>query len=408
MDKETEKKCECNGEHCECGDEHCECKDGHCGCKDGHCGCESGHCGCGDEHCGCEDGHDEEPMEEEVKESFPKTVEVEGTGYEKPTDDCLCTVDYTMLDGDRVIEEKTDFKFKVGDMPVICEGFEKGIESMKLNEKCTFTLKPEDAFGSCGDKERNIEPNKEITFKVTLKGMEPVPTPFTIAPENIVKHAEEKKAQGNEMVKRKLQKRALRCYLRALDYLDNDYRIPEDQKEAAKKIQTILFGNISAMHLHFKEYDQVIEYTDKVLAVDAENLKALLRRGKAYLEKGQVEKAESDFNKVLSIDPNNKEVKYEMSGIKRKRMEEEKNDKRRYAKMFSALGSLGEVDEEQKKLQEAQEEQRKKEWEEIKKKQEEEEKKKEEAKKMEEEKPKEEEVKKEENTPMEEEKPKEN
>ena len=120
------------------------------------------------------------------------------------------------------------------------------------------------------------------------------------------------------MVKRKLQKRALRCYLRGLDYLDNDYRIPEDQKENAKKIQTLLFSNAAAMYLHLKEYLKVIEYTEKVLANDSGNLKAFLRRGKAHLELGHIEKAQVDFDEVLKIDPENKEVKIELNGIKRK------------------------------------------------------------------------------------------
>ncbi|ELP93488.1 FK506-binding protein, putative [Entamoeba invadens IP1] len=338
---------------------------------------ETEKCGCGEcqEHndacCGScchdhDDAQDEPIVQEPSVPQFPKTVEKEGTGYEKPLDDCVCVVDYTLSLGDKVIESKNDFKFVIGDLPVICDGFEKGVESMKLNEVCSFTLKAEDAFGDEGDKTRNIPPKAEVSFKVTLKSMESVPSPYTIAPENIVKHAEQKKIQGNELVKRKMQKRALRCYLRGLEYLDNDYRIPDDQKEASKKIQLILYSNVSAMYLHLKQYDSVIEYCDKVTASDEKNLKALLRRGKAYLEKLQVEKAQVDFNKVLEIDPNNKEVKLEMSQIKKKQVEADKKDKQRYARMFSALGSLSQVEEEQKKRQEAYTEKAKKEWEQLK------------------------------------------
>lgn len=374
MSAEEVKCCgtECCGEQCSdqcCGNKCCEeeCCGKQC-CGDQCCG---NNC-CGDNCCNdncCEDDEEFEPLVEE--DAFPKTIIQEGRGYEKPSDDCLVVVDYVMKMGETIIEQQTDFTYKVGDMPVICEGFEKGVESMKSNEICEFTLEPKDAFGVEGDKTRNIPSNAEITFRVTLKKMEPVPTPFTIAPEDIVKHAENKKLHGNEMVKKKLHKRALRCYLRGLDYLDNDYRIPEDQKENAKKVQTLLFSNVAAMYLHLKEYYKVIEYAEKVLTNDSTNLKAYLRRGKAYLENGHIEKAQKDFDEVLKIDPQNKEVKNEMMNIKKKQQLEDKKDKQRYARMFGALGSLSEVDAEQKKRQEEIEERRKKEWEEIKRKQEE-------------------------------------
>ena len=381
----SEQKMECCGECCgeQCNDQCCG---GNC-CGDKCCGdkcCGNGCCGdnCCKDNC-CQDGcccHEEEEEDEEItplveEQQFPKTIIQEGRGYEKPSDDCLVVVDYVMKMGETVIEQQNDLTYKVGDMPVICDGFEKAVESMKSNEICEFTLEPKDAFGAEGDKARNIPGNTPISFRVTLKKMEPVPTPFTIAPENIVSHAESKKAHGNEMVKRKLHKRALRCYLRGLDYLDNDYRIPEDHKENAKKVQTLLFSNAAAMYLHLKEYYKVIEYAEKVLENESGNLKAFLRRGKANLELGHIEKAQKDFDEVLKIDPNNKEVKVEMSNIKRKQQLEDKKDKQRYAKMFGALGSLSDVDAEQKKRQEEIEERRKKEWEEIKRKQEEAEKK---------------------------------
>lgn len=264
-----------------------------------------------------------------------------------PTDDCKCVVDYTMSVDGKVVEEKKDFHFVIGDEPVICDGFEKGVESMNLGEICTFTLEPKYAFGEQGDASRNIPANTPVTFHIELKAMEQVPTPFTIAPESIVKHAEDKKVQGNALVKKQMHKRALRCYMRALDYLDNDYRIPEDQKEAAKKIQNILYLNAAAMHLHLKEYPKVIEFADMVLKADDKNLKAYLRRGKAHIELKQLSAAEADFLKALDLDPSNGDAKNGMAIINRAKAEETKKDKQRYAKMFSALGSLS--DDEPKK-----------------------------------------------------------
>ncbi|KAL7715467.1 peptidylprolyl isomerase [Entamoeba marina] len=313
---------------CQCGDECCDDNCDHCDhCEDDNCG----HCDCG---CEGDNGEDDIMSEEDEVEEFDKEVITEGTGYEKPIDDCVCIVDYTITVHDETVEEVKDFTFTVGDVPVICSGFEKGVESMKLNEVCTS-----------GSVEHHVGSNEVVNFKVTLKSMKPVPSPFTIEPENIVAHAQKKKAQGNELVKKQLHERAIRAYKRALDYLDNDYRIPEDFKTESKNVQTLLYSNIAAMYLHLKQYKEVVEFAGKALENDGDNVKALMRRGKAQLELGFVEEAEQDFNKKKAL--------------------EDKKDKQRYAKMFGALGSFDEIDQQREKQKELEEQQRKEEWEKI-------------------------------------------
>ena len=361
---------DCDKKCCDDCDKKCEgcCGDHGC-CEEKECGdaCCGGHCG---DHCcgGSDDMPDLEDDEEmpDYADNFEKTIEVEGTGYEKPTDDTTVKVDYEMKVGDKVVESKTDFEFVIGDVPVICDGFEKGVESMKLNEVCSFDLAPEEAFGAAGCPERGISPNETVSFKVTLKEMKSVPTEYTIAPENIVAFAEQKKNQGNALVKKNLHVRAIRVYKRGLDYLENEFRIPEDQKENAKKVKVLLHGNIAAMYVHEKDWGKVVEYCEKVLKDDDKNWKAYLRRGKAFLERNETEKAEEDFTKVVELDAENKEAKALLAKIAHVRKMEEKKDKQRYAKMFKALGTFDEIDQKREKEEKEYKEKAKKEWDEEK------------------------------------------
>ncbi len=57
------------------------------------------------------------------------------------------------------------------------------------------------------------------------------------------------------------------------------------------------------------------------MELDPQNIKALFRRGKAYVGTRQWEEASKDFRKALELDPNNKDVQKELSKIKVKRPE---------------------------------------------------------------------------------------
>lgn len=56
----------------------------------------------------------------------------------------------------------------------------------------------------------------------------------------------------------------------------------------------------------------LVEYL-QVLEVDSKNVKALYRRAQAYIEKADLDQAESDLKRALEIDPRNRCVKSSVS-----------------------------------------------------------------------------------------------
>ena len=95
---------------------------------------------------------------------------VEGSGTEAKVGDNL-TVHYTGMleDGtkfDSSVDRGTPFNFVLG-MGQVIEGWEKGMEGMKVGEKRKLTIQPEYAYGERGIP-GVIPPNATLIFEVEL------------------------------------------------------------------------------------------------------------------------------------------------------------------------------------------------------------------------------------------------
>ncbi|KAF6151867.1 hypothetical protein GIB67_010441 [Kingdonia uniflora] len=78
----------------------------------------------------------------------------------------------------------------------------------------------------------------------------------------------------------------------------------------------------------------------KVLELEPLNVKALYRRSQSYLKASELEKAEIDLKKALTIDPNNRIVKLEYSKLKEMQKEYAKCQAEVFGTMFSRAAHL--------------------------------------------------------------------
>ena len=56
----------------------------------------------------------------------------------------------------------------IGSEVGVVEGLERGIEKMTKGEEAEFVIQPSYGFGSNGNAEKNVPPNTEVTYSVTL------------------------------------------------------------------------------------------------------------------------------------------------------------------------------------------------------------------------------------------------
>jgi len=101
-----------------------------------------------------------------------------------------------------------------------------------------------------------------------------------------------------------------------------------DQKEIDKnRIATYL--NIAAVNLAVKNLGQCIAFCGKAIDLDGGNIKALLRRSKAYTMRHEYASAKEDLERVKDLEPWNAEAEEELRKL-RKAVEKSKVEQKKF------------------------------------------------------------------------------
>jgi len=107
------------------------------------------------------------------------------------------------------------------------------------------------------------------------------------------KKAEKLRRKGNKFFKEEKYDAALRNYQQALDL--TPWGIP-------------LLGNIAQVHLILGTYDRTHDFCERILFFDAENVKALWRKSRAYLECGNFAEAVADLSLASMLSPEDEQI----------------------------------------------------------------------------------------------------
>eukprot|EP00754_Rhynchopus_humris_P041928 Rhum_TRINITY_DN25470_c0_g1::Rhum_TRINITY_DN25470_c0_g1_i1::g.182186::m.182186/K09571/FKBP4_5; FK506-binding protein 4/5 len=110
--------------------------------------------------------------------------------------------------------------------------------------------------------------------------------------------------------------------------------VTEEETAAVCALAVVLNSNLAQARIKLSDWDGAIRFADEALALDDKATKAYFRRGVAYLNKDDCERARADFARVARDDPSL--VKGQMELLVRKEAAQAKAQENMYKKMFAA------------------------------------------------------------------------
>ena len=180
---------------------------------------------------------------------------------------------------------------------------ERALKTMFINETSLITIRLPD------ENEIGTE-DIIVKFQMTLHSFEPFKPIWNWSAEEKYHISSEYKAIGVRLFKDGRYIDAFHMFSKSCKILITlepieDLELEESLENKIGVLRIILYNNMAECHLNRKNYEHAITLCCKVLKKDENNVKALYRRGIAYGNLKNVEKAVEDLKKVLSIDPNN-------------------------------------------------------------------------------------------------------
>ncbi|XP_057992162.1 peptidyl-prolyl cis-trans isomerase PASTICCINO1 isoform X2 [Hevea brasiliensis] len=200
----------------------------------------------------------------------------------------------------RVDNDGQPLEFSSGE-GLVPEGFEMCVRLMLPGEIALVTCPPDYAY----DKFRrpvNVPEGVHIQWEIELLGFE-MPKDWTgMDFPSIMGEAEKIRNKGNRLFKEgkfELAKAKYEKVLREFNHVN-----PQDDEEGKVFVDTrnLLNLNLAASYLKMGDCKKSIEYCNKVLDANPAHVKALYRRGMAYMTDGDFEEAKNDFEKMMKVD----------------------------------------------------------------------------------------------------------
>lgn len=280
------------------------------------------------------DFHGEDITEDEDG-GIVRRIITKGEGYSKPNEGASVEVHVEGTHEGRVFDDR-DLTFEVGDgegldLPV---GVEKALQAMEQGEESLFIVKPKYGFGNVGKPKFNIPSGATLQYKIRLTKFEKAKESWEMNTGEKLEQSVIIKEKGTQYFKVGKYKQAVVQYKRIVSWLEHESNLVGEDEEKAKALRLAAHLNLAMCYLKLQEPSPALENCDKALELDANNEKALFRRGEALFVMKEFDLAREDFQRVIQLYPSNKAAKSQVQQCQKHIKEQHEKDKRLYANMF--------------------------------------------------------------------------
>eukprot|EP01025_Chloroclados_australasicus_P055402 TRINITY_DN6700_c0_g1_i1.p1 TRINITY_DN6700_c0_g1~~TRINITY_DN6700_c0_g1_i1.p1 ORF type:complete len:394 (-),score=46.33 TRINITY_DN6700_c0_g1_i1:200-1381(-) len=214
------------------------------------------------------------------------------------------------------------------------EGLEMCLKLMLRGEISLLTCNPQWGYSGRLDVPQGIDSEQSVQFEIEMIDFEHDGHVEIMDIEQKLAFIQKLKDQGNVLLKQGKHRFAKTRYERAWQVLKQSRDIEtEDQVQQSDTLKQAVLSNLALCCFHMEEFAESISWCNQVLEIDANNVKALLRRGRARTGKGDYELAEEDYDLVSKLDSDmQQEIEYSKRLNKQKKMEAIKKQKNSFGK----------------------------------------------------------------------------
>lgn len=281
----------------------------------------------------------------------------EGEGWERPKEGSTVTanISYFLYDsaikgpkgeGPFLVTDGLDFVLGDG---IVIDGIDRVVQSMKTKEVAVVKVCPEHAFKSAEGlltsemSAKGVEIGSTLWCKFHLLKFEKAKDMWSMSFEEKADEMQARKEKGNELIKSGRIQLARKSYDRAIAFFDSP--TSELETELKKRVNQLLVqchSNLAVCHDRLGNAPKVMEHCKKALEIAPGNVKALYRRGCAYMAMDDYYNAESDLKYALSLSPGNLEVKKKLKQLSSQRAKQDAKDRKLFSNLFGRLSKLEE------------------------------------------------------------------
>ncbi|KAJ7976548.1 Peptidylprolyl isomerase [Quillaja saponaria] len=269
-----------------------------------------------------------------------KKIKKVGEGFDRPNEGSEVKVIYlSRLEDGTIIQRKGSdeqpFEFTIQEEQVD-EALERAIMTMKKGEQALVTVNGD--YLCYHDNMRVNSNDKVLYHEIELVDFIKEKPFWKMDTEEKIEASERKKHDGNLLFKAGKFWRASKKYEKAAKFIEFNHSFSDEAKHQATALWLSCTLNNAACKLKLGEYAEASRLCTKVLEREPLNVKALYRRCQAYLKTSELEKAEDDIKRALTIDPNNRDMKLEYKELKVKQREYSRSQAEIFSTMLSKMG----------------------------------------------------------------------
>ncbi|KAI3474788.1 hypothetical protein Pfo_030047, partial [Paulownia fortunei] len=245
----------------------------------------------------------------------------------------LLNEENTVFYDTRVDNNGQPLEFRSGE-GLVPEGFEMCTRLMLPGELALITCPPDYAYDKF-PRPAEVPQGAYIQWEIELVDYEKQKDWTGFNFREIMDDVEKIKGTGNRLFKEGKYELAKAKYEHVLREFNHVNPQDDDEGKEFSDTRNLLHLNVAACLLKMGEFRKSIEACNKVLDTNPVHVKALYRRGMAYMAAGDFEEARADFNKMMTIDkPSETTAKAALLKLKKEEQETHRRARQQFKGLF--------------------------------------------------------------------------